>query len=456
MRRFPLTLLLLVAGSLPVLPRVAVAAGEPAVAPRKITLAEALSMAKAQAPAVLSAAAQTAVASVRLDDAAVGLLPTLSASAGLNAGANKTSRSIDNAGIAGAPTELESEALTTGAEASLNARWLVWDFGRIAASEAVLKAALDGSMLDEATAQRSSLLLVANAYLAVLADEEAVSSAKQTVEQRTRQLDIARRRVAAEAAAPIEEIRANIAVESSRGELARAEGALRRDKAQLAGALGLPASIELALAPFVPTSVAVTTSEASERALAARPEVAAAAARVVTARLQVSLAEAGQRPSLLLTGGMGPSWSASDAPSSQTSAGANAALVFSLPLLDPSVGAATRAAVAQKAAAEAALAQVSQSVSTEAVTAVVDAEQATIALGIAEQTAKLAAANLVQAEGRYAAGAAPLMELLDAQLQDSLARQGLVAQRYLAGRAQFVLLGALGEVDRLVEMAGGG
>ena len=89
-------------------------------------------------------------------------------------------------------------------------------------------------------------------------------------------------------------------------------------------------------------------------------------------------------------------------------------------------------------------------------TAVLDAEQARVSLSIAEQTAKLAAANLVQVEGRYAAGAAPLMELLDAQLQDSLARQALVSQRYQAGRAQFGVIGAIGELGRLFDMAAGG
>jgi hypothetical protein len=48
------------------------------------------------------------------------------------------------------------------------------------------------------------------------------------------------------------------------------------------------------------------------------------------------------------------------------------------------------------------------------------------------------------------------MELLDAQLQDSQARQALVSQRYLAGRAQFGVIGAIGELGRLFEMAGGG
>jgi outer membrane protein TolC len=404
---------------------------------------------------VLTAAAQTAIAAARREDAGVSLLPTLSASAGLNAGANKTSRSIES-GVAGAPSELEAESLNTGLEASLNARWLLWDFGRAATSEEALTGALEAATSDEQTAQRSAVLLVANAYLAVLADEEAVATATQTLEQRTRQADIARRRVAAQVAAPIEEVRASIGVESARGELSRAAGALRRDKAQLAGAMGLPATTELALERFEVTPVAVTATEAAARAAAARPEVVAAKQRLLTAELQVSIAGANHRPSLLLSGSVGPSWSATDAPSSQTSAGANAALIFSLPLIDPSVGAAERAAMAQRSAAGAALEQVRQAVATEATTAVIDAEQARVSLSIAEQTAKLAAANLVQAEGRYAAGAAPLMELLDAQLQDSLARQALVSQRYLAGRAQFSVIGAMGELGRLFEMAGGG
>jgi multidrug efflux system outer membrane protein len=447
--------LLLLAGSFSPRP----ASAQEAVSPTpsvQLTLSSALERARSQAPSVLAAASQTAVAKARREDAGVSLLPTLSASAGLNAGASKTSRSIDNGGVAGAPTELDAESLNTGAEASLTARWLLWDFGRAAASEEALAAALQAASSDEQTAQRSAVLLVANAYLAVLADQEAVASATQTLEQRTRQHDIARRRVAAQVAAPIEEVRASIAVESARGELSRAAGALRRDKAQLAGAMGLPATAELELERFEVKPVAVTADEAAALASASRPEVASAKQRLLTAELQVAIAGANHRPSLLLSGSVGPSWSATDAPSSQTSAGANAALVFSLPLIDPSVGAAERVAIAQRSSAGASLEQVRQAVATEAVTAVLDAEQARVSLSIAEQTAKLAAANLVQAEGRYAAGAAPLMELLDAQLQDSLARQALVSQRYQAGRAQFGVIGAIGELGRLFDMAAGG
>ena len=446
--------LLLLAGSISPRPASAQEVASPAPSVQ-LTLASALERARRDAPSVLTAAAQTAIAAARRDDAGVSLLPTLSASAGLNAGANKTSRSIES-GAAGPPTELDAESLNTGLEASLNARWLLWDFGRAASSEEALAAALQAATSDEQTAQRSAVLLVANAYLAVLADEEAVASATQTLEQRSRQADIARRRVAAQVAAPIEEVRASIAVESARGELSRAQGALRRDKAQLSGAMGLPAATELSLERFEVMPVAVTADEAGARAAASRPEVAAAKQRLLTAELQVAIAGANHRPSLLLSGSVGPSWQATDTPSSQTSAGANAALVFSLPLIDPSVGAAERLAMAQRSAAGAALEQVRQAVATEATTAVIDAEQARVSLSIAEQTAKLAAANLMQAEGRYAAGAAPLMELLDAQLQDSQARQALVSQRYQAGRAQFGVIGAIGELGRLFEMAGGG
>ena len=446
--------LLLLAGSISPRPASAQEVASPAPSVQ-LTLASALERARRDAPSVLTAAAQTAIAAARRDDAGVSLLPTLSASAGLNAGANKTSRSIES-GAAGPPTELDAESLNTGLEASLNARWLLWDFGRAASSEEALAAALQAATSDEQTAQRSAVLLVANAYLAVLADEEAVASATQTLEQRSRQADIARRRVAAQVAAPIEEVRASIAVESARGELSRAQGALRRDKAQLSGAMGLPAATELSLERFEVMPVAVTADEAGARAAASRPEVAAAKQRLLTAELQVAIAGANHRPSLLLSGSVGPSWQATDTPSSQTSAGANAALVFSLPLIDPSVGAAERLAMAQRSQAGAALEQVRQAVATEATTAVIDAEQARVSLTIAEQTAKLAAANLVQAEGRYAAGAAPLMELLDAQLQDSQARQALVSQRYQAGRAQFGVIGATGELGRLFEMAGGG
>lgn len=451
MSRFALPMILLLAVALPGA-AAAQATSASAVSEKvRLTFEEALAKAGAEAPSVLSAAAQTAVAAVRVEDAGVALRPTLSASAGLNTGASKVSRSIEGAGLPVSSGDLESETLSLGASATLTARWLLWDFGRTALSEEALEASRASASSDERAARRSATLLVSGAYLAVLADEESVASARATLEHRTRQQEIASRRVKAEMAAPIEETRASVAVAVARGELARAEGQLRRDIAQLAGALGLSPSTELELFPVTFAPVVMTEAEAGARAVSMRPEVAAAAARVEAASLAAAASGAAQRPTLLLTGSIGPDWSETDAPSSQTSAGANAGILLSLPLLDPSTAAATRLAEAQRAAAMAGLEQVRQAVATEAVSAVIEARQAAESLSIAEQTARLAAANLAQAEGRYAAGAAPLMELLDAQIQDSQARQSLVLQRYQAGRSQVALAAATGDFDLLQE-----
>lgn len=453
MSRFALPLCLLLT-----LPNAAAARAESpeteaSSAPLRLTFDEALARAQADAPAVLAAAAQTAVASVRLDDAGASLRPSLSASAGLNTGASKVSRSVETGAAPGLSADLETETLSLGASATLSARWLLWDFGRTARSTDALAASRRGAVSDERSAKRSAALLVAGAYLAVLADEEAVASARLTLEHRFRQQEIAARRVKAELAAPIEETRTSVAVASAQGELARAEGQLRRDRAQLAGALGLSPDTELSLAPVAFQPVTLRTAEAAERALSNRPEVAASAARLEAATLAVDAARAGQRPTVVLSGSVGPDWSKTDAPSSQTSAGANAGLLLSVPLFDPTTDAAVRLADAQKVAAEAALRQLRQSVATEAVTAVFEAQQAADALTISEQTARLAAANLAQSEGRYAAGAAPLMELLDAQIQDSQARQALVLQRYQAGRSQVALVAATADFDLLKPVA---
>ena len=149
--------LLLLAGSFSPRPASAQEVASPAPSVQ-LTLASALERARRDAPSVLTAAAQTAIAAARREDAGVSLLPTLSASAGLNAGANKTSRSVETGGAAGLSTELESESLNTGLEASLNARWLLWDFGRAATSEEALAAALAAASSDEQTAQRSAVL----------------------------------------------------------------------------------------------------------------------------------------------------------------------------------------------------------------------------------------------------------------------------------------------------------
>jgi len=67
----------------------------------------------------------------------------------------------------------------------------------------------------------------------------------------------------------------------------------------------------------------------------------------------------------------------------------------------------------------------------------------------AERLAAGAAANLEQAQGRYEAGAAPLLELLDAQTQDTTARLAVIQARMRLGQSHVRLLGATGRLARI-------
>jgi outer membrane protein TolC len=67
----------------------------------------------------------------------------------------------------------------------------------------------------------------------------------------------------------------------------------------------------------------------------------------------------------------------------------------------------------------------------------------------AERNAELAAANLQMAEGRYAAGTAQLLELVDAQAQDVTARVAVIQQRFQLARAEVALLASTNQLDVL-------
>ena len=61
----------------------------------------------------------------------------------------------------------------------------------------------------------------------------------------------------------------------------------------------------------------------------------------------------------------------------------------------------------------------------------------------------VAAANLDQATGRYQSGAAPLLEIIDAQAADASARAQVITARLAWQTARLNVLVATGEVARL-------
>ena len=84
-----------------------------------------------------------------------------------------------------------------------------------------------------------------------------------------------------------------------------------------------------------------------------------------------------------------------------------------------------------------------------AVQAAIALRAAEISLEQAQRLAATSAANLEQANGRYQAGAAPLLELVDAQAADTTARYSLVSARQNLQVARVNVLTATGEITRL-------
>ena len=430
------------------------AAAEAVAGPMSLTLPGALRLARAQAPAVLAAAAQVSVAEQRVGSAEASLRPSLSGAVGLAGQGQMTQFVGDTSAVCGPLAAGQCDTTRNNgsvfADATLTGRWTLFDFGRSAAAVQAAERGVDGARQDQASIERTAQAAAANAYFAVLADQAAVEVARLTVAQRERQLGIARARVAAQVAAPIEVSRAELSLQSARADVERVEWALQRDVAALASALGLSPTTSLVLAPASAPTPADEPGEAARRAVETRPELRAARERVAAAESQIAVSAAGWRPSLGATASVGARLTRTDDPTNSVAENTSAALTLTLPFLDPTVAAAVRTAQAAALAARASADQLEQAIRAEAVDLSLALQSARASLQQVEQAAALAAANLAQAEGRYRAGAAGLLELVDAQVLDVQARSSLVAQRYGVARAAIQLVAATGQWDSLL------
>ena len=114
--------------------------------------------------------------------------------------------------------------------------------------------------------------------------------------------------------------------------------------------------------------------------------------------------------------------------------------MLTVPLFDPLINANIRGAEANVTIARADLAQQVLAVRTDAVQSAIAVRSAREQYLSAVRNADLTAANLALAEGRFAAGTTNLLELVDAQSQDAVARLTVIQRRFLLDSAQMHLL----------------
>ena len=420
-----------------------------------VSLGEAVAIARRDPPSVLLALARIHTAESQVPLVRASLLPTFAGNASI--GANGSNGSTPVQGFGTVNQTLGQLTFDT----NVGGRWTFFDFGRTSLNVDAAQLGVQVARMDANSVTRLAVTNAASAYFTALADQQLVASATQVVQQRQREADIARGLVEGGARPPIEQTRAEVGLQTAQLELTNAITSLNNDLAALAATLAIDPSHALAIVQPPLIAVDDDPAHAAAESERTRPEVATARLQLQQAEVQLSAARAGYRPSLNAAATVGvrynltarstvdsmgmPVTNVTNGPSEY----ATASVGLAVPIWDPVLNANIRLNEASVATARASLAQVVLNARTDAVQAAIGVRAARQAVQQAERLAAGAAANLAQAEGRYQAGAAPVLELVDAQASDATARLAVIRARWQFELSKVRLLGAIGHLDVL-------
>lgn len=386
---------------------------------------------------VAAASVQAARAQYRISEAA--RLPTVNAAAGSAA---------TRAGSTAGGTINRQYSVSLGVTA-----WELDLWGRLGS---LRDAALSSYLATEQardSVQATLVAEVAQAWLALAADQQLRALARQTLDSRQQSLALVQRRQALGAASPLDVATAEAAVQAARGTSAQVESRLAQDLNALRLLLGseppaalLPEGGTLAQAGVDGASALVEVPAGlPSSVLLRRPDVRAAELSLRAAEANVSAARAALFPTLSLTASAG---TASNALGGLFAAGSGAwsfAPTLKLPILD---GGAARSALAySEAQRESGLATYDKSIQS-AFREVADAlaERGSLAQRLTAQRALVEAyaTSLRLVTERRRLGAESALAVLDAQRTLWTAQQELVALQLTEQGNRLTLFKALG------------
>ena len=426
-------------------------AQERPVEERTVSFIEALRLAVRLPPAVRAALSRVATANAQITQARAGWLPTIGVS-------SSPSISFSDRPFLPATNTTPAQRVqgsSVNVDATATVRWNLYDFGRTAANVRSSERSRDALREDARTAALQALSNAATQYLTVLADLEAIETTRATVAQREAHLRIAQGRVDAGAIGPNDAVRAQVDLDAGRLDLAIAEARVASDRAALTATLGLDpiAPVQVTRLPDDLLAIEDDATTAAREAVLARPEFAAARLRVAQAEAQRDLAHANRRPAITASANasVGDNEVLAGRGLGGISESVSGGVGLSWALFDASLAAAAEVADTAVVTAQDNLLAQSIAVRTAAVQAAVSSRSARSQVEQAERLAAGAAANLDLATGRYQGGAAPLLELVDAQAADASARIAVVRARLNLALSRAQLLAATGRLERLVD-----
>ncbi|MDE2573427.1 MAG: TolC family protein, partial [bacterium] len=433
---------------------VAGVAGAPSKQYPNVDLKQAIAIAVAGSPVLASARADAALAAVQVRLAQANALPNLSVS-GTTARFRGSTRS--SGGATGGGTATPSPAgggsiAVTSNSLSVGVRQLLFDGFH---TEAQIHAA-DAAAVAAADTYRSSLdqlgLNVAKAYYTALSAERQTGAALASLKNAQTQRDLVAAQVAVGTAARSNISNAELQVAQARLLVIQDQASALNALAAFSTTLGVSANEVVQPVDDVPTNDPGTMTslpvpsyqEALQRALALRPDYAAATEQVVAAERSVRAARAARWPSLvgtassgtsstdLVGGGFQPAWSI----------GAQ----LTLPIYDGGLIAATVSQAQEtELKAQATARQAQLVLQSDVKQALVSLASAKAALVAANQERATADEQLRATEAQYKAGVTTLPLLLQAQTGYTSALVDQVNAAYGVRQAEQQYLFAIGD-----------
>jgi outer membrane protein TolC len=382
---------------------------------RPATLAELIATADQRNPSIAAARQAIAVAEARVALARSGRGPTVTASG--------------TAATAGGGTSTTTPPFSSST--SISASYVLYDNGQIGHAVRQAEANLKAARLALEAARQDVANGVAQAYVNLLRAERTVGLREQVMAQSRESLRLAEGQFRAGVVPRSDVVRAQAGLAAAEGELLVARNAVDQAKASLNVVLGQAPPSPVAVAP-APAAPGLTIAPAGLPTLIEeRSEVRRALAEIEAAEAALALAQAGRGLRMTLDGRGTQAF----APSTQTTYSIGTTISF--PLSDAG------RVDAQIAEATATLASVRERIQTTRLTL---QQQGFVAyLAILDARARIASAraglafaqeSLRLAQGRYAAGAGPFLEVVDAQT-------ALVTAEVTLARAEFDELAAV-------------
>jgi len=294
-------------GAQPTAPIPTVPPAPPPPGAQVLTLEQAIDIAMKQQPSLRQARAQTEAAQGRVEQARVGRRPTVSLSAGAEAGSTSGRPCATDPTMTCGGGYFTSQ-YSTPLGASLN--WRIYDFGQTSANIRAAELNAEATAATVTTNQLDVRTDVELAYLEAVARERLITVADTTVKSEENHRDQARRFVAAGSPDPIAVAQAQSRAANAKSALAQAQSTAAIALANLRSAIGWtdPSNSPTVAAawPVSPESDPEPLVQLVDTARKSRPEIVQLDKLVEAADASLDAARAERRP--VLSANAGTQW----------------------------------------------------------------------------------------------------------------------------------------------------